>query len=44
MHINVDGNKTLNEAHDICDKATEKLEALPEVDRAYVHVEPLGYL
>ena len=44
MHINVDGNKTLNEAHAICDQATECLEALPEVDRAYVHVEPLGYL
>ena len=44
MHINVDGNKTLNEAHDICDQATEILEALPEVDRAYVHVEPLGYV
>ena len=44
MHINVDGNKTLNEAHDICDQATEQLEALQEVDRAYVHVEPLGYV
>jgi cation diffusion facilitator family transporter len=44
MHVNVDGNKTLNEAHAICDQATERLEALPEVDRAYVHVEPLGYL
>lgn len=44
MHINVDGNKTLNEAHDICDLATEKLESLPEVDRAYVHVEPIGYV
>ena len=43
MHINVDGNKTLNESHAICDQATEALEALPEVDRAYVHVEPLGY-
>jgi len=44
MHINVDGQKTLNEAHDICDQATARLEALPEVDRAYVHVEPLGYI
>jgi len=43
MHINVDGNITLNEAHDICDQVTAKLEALPQVDRAYVHVEPLGY-
>ncbi len=40
MHINVNGNKTLNEAHGICNQATIRLEALPEVDRAYVHVEP----
>lgn len=42
MHINVDGNKTLIEAHDICEEVTRAIEALPEVDRAYVHVEPLG--
>ena len=40
MHINVDGNKTLFEAHQICGQVTSRLEALPEVDRAYVHVEP----
>ncbi len=40
MHINVDGNKTLYEAHQICGQVTNQLEALPEVDRAYVHVEP----
>lgn len=40
MHINVDGNISLNEAHQICDQVTEQLEALPQVDRAYVHVEP----
>ncbi|HUV16619.1 MAG TPA: cation diffusion facilitator family transporter [Pelolinea sp.] len=44
MHINVDGEKTLNQSHTICDQATEKLEKLPEVDRAYVHVEPLGHI
>jgi len=43
MHINVDGNLSLHQAHDICDQATLKLENLPEVDRAYVHVEPLGF-
>lgn len=43
MHINVDGEKTLNQSHDICDKATRLLELMPEVDRAYVHVEPLGH-
>ncbi len=40
MHINVEGGKTLNEAHDISDAVIARLEALPEVDRAYVHLEP----
>lgn len=43
MHINVDGNKTLNESHAISDAVIAKLEAIPEVDRAYVHVEPEGW-
>lgn len=43
MHINVDGNISLNHSHEISDKAIEELEKLPEVDRAYVHVEPVGY-
>ena len=43
MHINVDGNMTLNEAHEICDRVSDVLTAFPEVDRAYVHVEPIGY-
>ena len=44
MHINVNGELTLNESHAICDQVTEKVEALPQVDRVYVHVEPLGFL
>ena len=40
MHINVDGKKSLYEAHQICGQVTSQLEAMPEVDRAYVHVEP----
>ena len=44
MHINADGEISLNESHAICDKATTALETLPEVDRAYVHVEPLGHI
>jgi cation diffusion facilitator family transporter len=43
MHINVNGEITLNHSHEISDKAIEELEKLPEVDRAYVHVEPIGY-
>jgi len=44
MHINVDGELSLNQAHAICDQAIEALIAFPEVDRAYVHVESIGYL
>ena len=44
MHINVDGELSLNQAHAICDQAIDALTAFPEVDRAYVHVEPIGYL
>ena len=40
LHINVDGNKTLNEVHEISDAVIRRLEEFPEVDRAYVHVEP----
>lgn len=44
MHINADGRITLNQSHTICDKATAALENLSEVDRAYVHVEPIGHI
>lgn len=40
MHINVNGEKTLNESHEISDKVIRKLESFPNVDRAYVHLEP----
>jgi len=40
MHINVDGQLTLNESHKINDAVIDTLEAMPEVDRAYVHLEP----
>lgn len=40
LHINVNGEMTLNEAHRIADEVIGRLEDLPEVDRAYVHIEP----
>ncbi len=43
IHINVDGNMTLNQAHAIADDVSTRLEALPDVDRAYVHIEPVGW-
>lgn len=44
MHVNVDGSMTLDAAHAVTDQAIEVLEAFPEVDRAYVHVEPIGHI
>jgi cation diffusion facilitator family transporter len=43
MHINVKGEMTLFEAHNIADEVIHRLETLPEIDRAYVHIEPEGY-
>ena len=40
MHINLPGDYSLDEVHAVEDKVVEALEALPEVDRAYIHVEP----
>ncbi len=40
MHINVDGNMPLKQVHEISDRVIERLESFPEVDRAYVHIEP----
>jgi len=40
MHINLPGDAPLDVVHSISDRIIEALEALPEVDRAYVHVEP----
>lgn len=40
LHINVEGTKTLIESHEISDKVIRRLEEFPDVDRAYVHVEP----
>lgn len=43
LHVNVDGSMSLDEAHAIADEVISRLEDLPEVDRAYVHIEPEGY-
>lgn len=41
MHINLPGKASLDEVHEVTDRVIEALENMPEVDRAYVHVEPL---
>jgi cation diffusion facilitator family transporter len=43
LHINVDGAMTLSEAHLISDEVIRRLQQLPDVDRAYVHIEPDGW-
>ncbi len=43
LHVNVDGEKTLNEVHAISDAVAERLQEFPNVDRAYVHLEPDGW-
>ena len=42
MHIDVDGEITLCQAHAIADQVQEEVEALPQVDLAFVHTEPAG--
>lgn len=40
VHINVDGDITLHESHRISDAVASRLQEFPQVDRAYVHLEP----
>jgi cation diffusion facilitator family transporter len=42
MHINLPNESSLEEVHAVEDAVIAALQALHEVDRAYVHVEPLG--
>lgn len=35
----MDADKTLRETHDVAEDLQTKLESLPDVDRAYVHVD-----
>jgi cation diffusion facilitator family transporter len=40
LHIEVEGNRTLLEAHDIETDVMESIRDLPEVDDVFVHVDP----
>lgn len=42
LHINLDGDLTLFEAHRIAEQVKDQLEDLPDVERAYIHVEPVS--
>jgi cation diffusion facilitator family transporter len=40
LHVDVDGNLPLHRAHDISEQVRIAVEALDEVDQAFVHLEP----
>jgi cation diffusion facilitator family transporter len=42
LHVEVAGNHTLREAHDIETRVMQSIRALPEVDDVFVHVDPEG--
>jgi cation diffusion facilitator family transporter len=42
VHINVAGTLSLEQAHVISDAVSQRLQSIPEIDRAYIHVEPLS--
>ena len=44
MHIDVDGEMGLYQAHAVADQVQAQIETLPAVDLAFVHVEPVGDL
>jgi cation diffusion facilitator family transporter len=43
MHINIKGSIPFDEAHDISDQVIEAVEAMEEIDRVYLHLEPEDY-
>jgi cation diffusion facilitator family transporter len=43
MHIDVDGEMTLHEAHAISERVAQRVEGLSSVDLAFVHVEPVDH-
>jgi cation diffusion facilitator family transporter len=42
MHVDVNGEMGLHQAHAVADRVQAEVEALPAVDLAFVHVEPVG--
>jgi divalent metal cation (Fe/Co/Zn/Cd) transporter len=40
LHIEVEGDRTLLEAHDIETDVIASIQALPEVDDVFVHIDP----
>lgn len=42
LHVEVESDHTLREAHDVESAVADSIRKLPEVDDAYVHVDPKG--
>ena len=43
LHVKLPPDETLEQAHEVCDQVEEAiLDAVPDVDRVHVHVEPLA--
>lgn len=40
MHVNVDGEMSLEDAHEIGEAVRARVERLPEIDMVFVHMEP----
>jgi cation diffusion facilitator family transporter len=40
LHINVNADTPLRDSHQIEDEVMNRLKEMPEIDRAYVHIEP----
>ncbi|MCA9772243.1 MAG: hypothetical protein KC466_07520 [Myxococcales bacterium] len=42
LHVSIGADYSAKEAHDIGDQVTDAVEGLGIIDRAFVHVDPLG--
>jgi cation diffusion facilitator family transporter len=42
VHIDVDNDLSVTDAHDIATKVRDEIEQMAEVSRAFIHVDPLG--
>jgi cation diffusion facilitator family transporter len=42
IHVDVDGEMTLRRAHAVAEQVQAQVEALPMVDLAFIHLEPVG--
>ena len=41
IHIEVDGNLDTHTSHDICEEVRRTLIAIPQVNEAFIHIDPV---